>query len=213
MLSRLRTAHSTVTGIARLSVAALLALLMLAALIPADALSAGHPCRMDCCAGKPAHEAGSCNAQLPSVEEDESPTAAITDEHAAHHDGMMASGEMVETVVVDTTVSSGHCETPTPAATKHPASRRTPKQQPRQTNVTAQAFTTPCSADCAAAVLSLARVRRPREAVALSIAINPRPPTLVTCSSVLLNHKFSSAERRRQSRPRAPPITPVIFSA
>jgi hypothetical protein len=183
-------------------VVALLALVLLAGLIPPGALSAAHACRMECCAGKPSHEAGACSAALPSAAPDKTAQETKADEHAAHH------GEMQMSVTVDETeadASSDHDPTTDDSATQLQAPRPTPS---RQSSVAAHAFTRPCSAECAAAVLSLSQVRRPREAAALSHIIRPRPPTLVTRADAIDSLLPSSAERRRQSRPRAPPVNP-----
>lgn len=210
MLSRPRTAGLIDNGIARMFVVVLLALVLLAGLIPSGALSATQACKMACCAGKPPHEAGSCNAFLTNAEqEEETPQEATGDEHSSHHGEMQMEDAAVETTedaTVETTVASEHCATAKKSSAQH---RATPKASTRPASVAAQAFTTPCSEECAAAALTLASVRRPRDAAAFSIAARPRPPTLYSHSSFINHLSFSSAERRRQSRPRAPPLSLV----
>lgn len=205
MLPRLRIARSIYIGIARISVVALLALVLLAGLIPSGALSASHACQMDCCAGKPPHEAGACNAFPQSAEKDETPPQADADEHSSHHDEMQMSGAADETVTgtfTETTVSSGHCQT-----AKHSSAQpHTPRRESsKHSSVAAQAFTRPCAPACAAAVLSLVQLRKPREAATVSIAVRPRPPTLCFRADNSINPSTSSTELRRRIRPRAPP--------
>lgn len=206
MLPGLRIARSIYIGIARISVVALLALVLLAGLIPSGALSASHACRMDCCTGKPPHEAGACNAFPQSAEKDETtPPQADADEHSSHQDEMQMSGAAAETVT-ETTVSSGHCQT-----AKHSSAQpHTPRRESlKHSSIAAQAFTRPCAPACAAAVLSLTQLRKPREAATVSIAVRPRPPTLCFRADGSIDLSTSSTELRRRIRPRAPPAMPV----
>ena len=204
MLSRLCNARSTGIGVARIFIVMVLTLVLLAGLIPSGALSAARICKMACCAGKLLHEAGACKAVLPSAGPDEALPETDADEHAAH-DGMQMASAPTERVV-ETITPTGHCQTAQPSLAQHPAPRRA---QAEQASLAAQAFTTPCSAECAVAALALMQVRRPREPAALSIAITPRPPTLIARADSINILLPSSAERRRQSRPRAPPISLV----
>lgn len=205
------------TGIARISVAALLALVLLAGLLPSGTLSASHLCKMACCAAKPPHEAGACNAVLPNVEQAGEATQeeANADEHASHQGEMQMADESLETAAA-THVSSGHCHTANhpSAQRKAPRHAATQKESGAQKDLrVAQAFTRPCSEECAAAACAFMQVRRPREAAALSISLNPRPPTLISRASLTNSLLPSSAARRLQSRPRAPPASLVNHSA
>jgi hypothetical protein len=177
----------------------MLALVLLAGMIPSAALSAIHNCKMDCCAGKPPHEAGACDA-FPMPDE---PNATIenADEHSSHHDRM----QMQDAAVVQTTTSSNHCQTTEHASLRHQQHQpqRAPEQQP---GVSFKAFTKPCSNTCAAAALASVQLRRPRDAASHSIAAKPGPPAFISRAGKLTAVSFSSVERRLQSRPRAPPI-------
>lgn len=204
VLSRLCNARSSGIGVARIFIVMALALVLLAGLIPPGALSAARICKMACCAGKPLHEAGACKAVLPSAGPNEATPETDADEHAAH-DGMQMASAPAERVV-ETITPTGHSQTAQPSSTQHPAPRRA---RAEQASLTAQAFTTPCSAECAVAALALRQVRRPRESAALSIAITPRPPTVIARTDAINILRPSSAERRRQSRPRAPPVSLV----
>lgn len=213
MLSRPHKAHLISNGIARISVVALLLLILLAGLIPSSALSALHTCKMACCAAKPSHEAGACNAVLPSEAQDHSPQATDADEHSFHHGDMQMPGAATEVTVEATTeteVSSGHCQTAKQPSASHDAP---PREKAKQSGNVVQAFTKPCALACVAAALNTAQMRRPRESAALSIAVRPRPPTLVSRADDINQLLPSSIERRRQSRPRAPPFSLVNFSA
>lgn len=207
MLSRLRTVRSTHTGIARIFMVAMLGLVLLAGMIPSAALSAIHICRMACCADKPAHEAGACEA-FPTPAEHNETTENAYNEHSSHHDGSQTHDVAVveTTAIVETEASSHHTETTEHASPQQHQPQSAPK---RQAQLSFKAFTKPCSNMCAAAALASTQVRRPRDAASHSIAARPGPPTFISRAGTLAAPSFSSAERRRQSRPRAPPVSPV----
>lgn len=204
MASRRRTARINCPGIARTLIVALLGLVLLAGLVPSGALTASQTCRMECCAGKAPHEAGACSAVIDNTAPATQDEAA---EHVAHHD------EMAMSVTVVATPTDEHCGTAehSPAQeAQHatpPSQEAQPQAQPaRQMSVAVHALTRPCSMECAAAVLSLLQLRRPRSAAALTTNVRPRPPTVRSRADLTFNLFPSSAERRRQSRPRAPPV-------
>jgi hypothetical protein len=210
--SRPRKVWISTNGIARIFAVALLTLVLLSGLIPAGALTATHACRMACCAAKPPHETGACNAVLPGTQPTETTQDADTDEHSSHHERMEMSVTVRETVT-ETDASSHHCQTAKYSSAHRQAPRRAQAQEETANNVAAHAFDKPCSAECAAAVLTLTQGRRPRESAVHSIADRPRPPTLAACPgsfNVLLS---SSTEHGRQSRPRGPPASLVEFFA
>jgi uncharacterized protein involved in copper resistance len=199
-----------------------LALVLLAGLIPAGVLSAVRACNMACCAGKPPHQAGACNFVLPGVGPEEPPPAAADgdDEHSSHHAHMEMDAENAgaTTETIGTNASSDHCRKALPsqpASTTQSASPSTIRTsaQTEQATVSARAFDKPCSMECAAAVLNLSPGRQKREAAALSTAFRPRPPTLLSRADHLNPLFASTIERRRQSRPRAPPSSLVNLSA
>jgi hypothetical protein len=158
---------------------------------------------MACCAAKPPHEAGACDAVIANAEQTETARATAADEQAAHHGGMEMSVTVDETATA-AAPSSDHCRTPQHSPVP-PQQQAMPPAQARQSSVVAHAFTKPCSEECAAAVLSLMQLRRPRGAAALANTVRPRPPTLRSRAESRLSLLPSSAERRRLTRPRAPP--------
>lgn len=68
-------------SIARIVLAVLIALVVLAGAVPPGAFASSQECAMACCAGKAPHMAGSCSTGLG---EDENQAQAPGDEHAAH---------------------------------------------------------------------------------------------------------------------------------
>lgn len=195
LVSRVRRA-----AIARITLAVMLTLVLLAGVVPLSSLSSSassHECGMACCAGKPSHMAGSCSTAFSTEEEAETPGPPDEEEHSAHGHTMPLSG-----------VTS-----PAQASAKqHGAAQRSPAhhstadvKSPRAASVASQAMTTPCAPECAAATISSSQVRRPRDPASLVVAVRPHTPT-----SRFFNGRFTvpapkSAEARRLSRPRAPP--------
>ncbi|HEX7997555.1 MAG TPA: hypothetical protein VF528_03980 [Pyrinomonadaceae bacterium] len=212
MLSRPRKVWISTKGIARIFAVALLTFVLLSGLIPAGALTATHACRMDCCAAKPPHETGACNAVPPSTQPIETTKDADTDEHPSHHERMEMNVTVRETVT-ETDASSHHCQTAKHSSAQRQAPHRAQTHNETASSATARAFDKPCSAECAAGVLTLTQGRRPRESAAHSIAARPRPPTLAACPGSFNILLSSSTEHGRQSSPRGPPAPLVEFYA
>jgi hypothetical protein len=182
----------------------MLALVLLSGVAPLNTLSRSHQCRMACCAGKSPHAEGSCSVAF-ATETQEEPAKEQVEEHAAHshHAHQHASGATSEIA------SSDH------DASKHQTAQppSSGKKSSRTLNVASQAMTTPCSPECAAAASASMQLPRPRDAAAMSVAGNPRPPTLLVFKKEFSTVLPPSAERRRQLRPRAPPLSLINLSA
>jgi hypothetical protein len=173
-------------------------LVVLAGAVPFSSLASSHECGMACCIGKPSHMAGSCSTAL-GDEEQAQASDEPGDEHTAHSDhAMHLSGEDSQAVA-----STGHHETAKPPSTHH--SKSGAKESTLTARIASQAIMTPCSPECAAAASVSTQVRRPRDSAASSIATRPRPPTLLSFTNHQATPLRKSAERRRLSRPRAPP--------
>lgn len=177
----------------------LLALVLLSGLIPSGVLSATRLCRMACCAGKPPHEAGSCNALLASAEQDEAATeAAESHQHSSSHQAAQPATETVEA-----SPSSDHCQTTAHHATEH---HQAAEPEPGQrAGVRGALLDKPCSADCLSAALNPAQLRRPRESAAHSMLVRLRPSALIVRADTPSGRSPSSIAHQRQSSPRAPP--------
>lgn len=70
-------------SIARIILAAALVVVVLAGAVPPGSFASSHECGMACCAGKPAHEAGSCSTALGN--DDGDAHAAHGHHSSAHH--------------------------------------------------------------------------------------------------------------------------------
>lgn len=200
MLSVSRPANTARTSLARIILATMLMLVVLAGAVPFSSLASSHECAMACCIGKPSHLAGSCSVQLGDEEQAEAP-AEPDDEQMAHSDHAMHHSGVDSQAVA----STGHHETAKPPSTSH--SKSGAKESKRTARIASQAMTTPCSPECAAAASTSTQVRRPRNPALLTIAARPRPPTLLSFASHFSKPLRKSAERRRLSRPRAPPFS------
>ncbi len=199
MLSVSRPAKTARKSIARIILAAMMMLVVLAGAVPFSSLSSSHECGMACCTGKPSHLAGSCSTALGDEEQMEA-TAEPGDEQTTHnsHAGHHSSGDS------QTVASTGHHETAKPNQAHH--SKSGAKESLRTARIASQAITTPCSTECAAAASASTQVRRPRDPASSSIAARPRPPTLLSFTHHQATLLPVPAERRRLSRPRAPPL-------
>ncbi|HEY6188281.1 MAG TPA: hypothetical protein VIW80_11405 [Pyrinomonadaceae bacterium] len=200
LLSNVRPPKLSCTAAARILAAAMLALALLAGVVPTGALSSDRQtCQMSCCAGKPPHNSGSCSTAFADYPQAEPHVATVSEEHA-HTNGMHgASPEIVE--------AAPECGT----TAQH--SKNEPKSSARdETNtarsITAHALTKPCSPECAAAASASAygQVRRPRNAAALAARNRPRPSTHTALAEHIIKLQVSSAVTGRQSGPRAPPL-------
>lgn len=183
MFSSLRPATPTRASLARTVLATLLVLVLLAGVAPFSSFSSSsHACQMECCAGKPPHEAGSCSVAF--AKGSKSKAHAEHNEQAAHHSAQHQTHQP----------SSGEKSTET-------------------ASIAPLTMTTPCSPACAAISLGSTQLRRQRETAALSSANRPRPPTAVIFNKDFYRVLLPSAERRRQVRPRAPPLSLINLSA
>jgi hypothetical protein len=204
LLSHLRSTCSAPKAIARTILATMLALVLLSGIAPLSSLSSAHQCRMACCAHKPPHAEGSCSVAF-AVEDEGESADEQGEEHAAHshhaHDvSGAASGKMA---------SAEH-----DGAKHHWAQHSSSGKKSSPTlNVVSQVMTTPCSPECSARALASTQLPRPREAAAMSVAGNPRPPPLLRFKKEFSRRLSPSAERRRQIQPRAPPSLLINLSA
>jgi hypothetical protein len=205
LLSRLRHIRPAGISFARTILAAMLALVLLAGVAPLNTLSRSHQCRMACCAGKSPHAEGSCSVALATETQEEEPAGEQVEEHAAHsqHSHQHAASQTSE-------IASSNNDALMRQTAQHPSA----KKSSRTLNVASQAMTTPCSRECAAATTSAStQLPRPRDAAAMSVSGNPRPPTLAIFKKEFSTVLPMSAERRRQLHPRAPPFSLIHLSA
>ncbi|HEX8772558.1 MAG TPA: hypothetical protein VF735_03065 [Pyrinomonadaceae bacterium] len=194
------------TAAARLVLAAMLAFALLAGIVPVGALSSDHQtCQMSCCAGKPAHDAGSCSTAFADEPQAESPAEPINEAHAHKGGTHGASAEIVE--------AAQGCGTTAQPSTDEAGSSSRDQSSPAR-SITAHALTTPCSPECAAASLSaFGQVRRPRNTSALATRHSPRPTTHAAPAEQVAKLQVLSVVTGRQSGPRAPPLRPENLPA
>lgn len=173
-------------SIARIVLALMLALVVLAGVVPPGSFASSHECGMACCAGKPSHMAGSCSTAL-GESEAEAPDEQ-GDEHSAH----------------------GHAAHGAQHSSAHHSSRKDSRRTP---SVASRVLTKPCSPECAAAAFNSSQVRRPRHAASIVVKAQPRPSTVRSFVGQSVQLTPKSADHVRQARPRAPPTSLINLSA
>jgi hypothetical protein len=187
---------------ARTILAAMLLLVLLASIVPFSSLASSHECGMACCIGKPSHMAGSCSTDLGEEEQEtEEPPAELNEEHSAHAGHMMHGSSA--------TAAPANSSSKHQGAGRHSSAHRSTskKESARRVGVVSQAaMQKPCSPECAAAASASSQVRRPRDPLQLALSARVRPTTLRFQVGYLSKPLPQSAERRRLSRPRAPPF-------
>jgi hypothetical protein len=187
---------------ARTILAAMLVLVLLAGVVPFSSLASSHECGMACCVGKPSHMAGSCSTNLGDEEQEEAgePPAELDEEQSAHDGHMMHPPSATKHAANPSSTHQGAG----PHSSAHRSTSK--KESARRPSVVSQAMMqTPCSPDCAAAS-AYSQVRRPRDPLQLALNARPGPQTLRFQVGYLSKPLPESAERRRLSRPRAPPF-------
>lgn len=199
MLSLSRPTKTARKSIARIILATMMMLVVLAGAVPFSSLSSSHECGMACCVGKPSHLAGSCSVELGNAEQAETPVEPSDEQttHSGH--AMHLSGEDSPEAIASTERHG----TAKPHQAHH--SKSDAKESRRTARIASQAITTPCSTECAAAASASTQGRRPRDSASAIVAVKPRPPTLLSFDAHQATPLRKSAERRRLSRPRAPP--------
>jgi hypothetical protein len=201
LLSNVHPPNLSFTAAARIMAAAMLALALLAGVVPFSALSSDQQtCQMSCCAGKPPHNSGSCSTAFADEPQAQAHVETLSEEHAHTNAVQMhdASPEIVE--------AATECGTTAQPSTSEPRSSSRDETKAAR-SITAHALTKPCSPECAAASASAyGQVRRPRNAAALAPRNRPRPSTHTALAEHITKLQVSSAVTGRQSSPRAPPL-------
>lgn len=197
-----RHASPARASIPRIVLAAMLALALLSGIAPLNALSSSsHECNMSCCLSKSPHAAGSCSVAFASDEE-----AATPDESDREQTAHRGHAEHISQ-----TIASHEGYKPAKRSSAHHSS--TGKATSQRVSVRAQALTTPCAPECAAAAPLSTQTRRPRDPAAQAFAGKLRPAILTFFVSHFSNTWSPSAARHRLMPPRAPPLLLVNLSA
>jgi hypothetical protein len=204
-LSQLFKILSTACALRKLAVA-VLAVSLLAAIAPFNISSmAAHSCSMPCCAGG-ACSTGACGFNFAApVKEAEAESHCEHDSNAMTH--AVASESEHESSAME--ISDELCGAPNVFESVFKSSDfiLPPESLSRTASVTTQAFSEPCSAECGAGTSAFSQFRRSRETAALGQAYRPRPPTLGFVSENFSHLASLNARWRRQSPPRAPPLS------
>jgi hypothetical protein len=187
-------------AIPRIVVAALLVFALLSSVAPLSTFSSAHLCTMSCCIGKPPHLAGSCSVSFIHQKKTLDSNFDTDENSLEHHDGMHARANVREE---ESANSSDHCHTETHFAAETSSAQ---EREAQPAGIASQILTQPCPPECQAGASSFARVRPSRDPAAMAHACQPRPPTNSSLAGLFFTILLLPANKRRQSRPRAPPL-------
>jgi hypothetical protein len=197
--------------IARIVLAAWLALALLSGLAPFGALSSETPlCQMECCVGLPAHVAGSCadvSCRAPGFVEAERPSTPEpqTQAHCRTQETVPVLHHQAVHEALDQSAPPG-------ASHRAAADETAPPPEAASTETTARiassAWTRPCREDCGQGANSTGNSHAQQRQAALLARAYRRPPLrLADISSFSAGVSRTLQGLRRRSRPRAPPLS------
>jgi hypothetical protein len=213
MRADLHNRRVTLYGVARIIIAAALAVALVSGAAPLGTASAGHLCAMACCAGQPPHEAGSCTHGSCQVsfpthetpappEEPEELCGALQPPNERHH--AARTQHAPPTNAEDVSSSSPHHQHHAQAdSAAHEHSPRGDARQPPFFN--ARVLDKPCPPDCGAATSVSSSQSRPRDSAAVSHADRARPPSGPRLRQTSYHCAGELDALCRRSRPRGPP--------
>ncbi len=205
MYSRFRVLYLASASGARIVLATMLLLVILAGVLPFSAISSAHMCSMPCCVGLAPHAAGSCHVN-PSKQQN----PLRVEMCGAMEMLPSAHGEMqVHEASAKDIAAPAHCATQeNHSAAQSPTYQDVPSQT---ASVASLALTQPCQSDCGACSGNFAQLRRFHDAATLPLALRPRPPTLAWQSQRSDKLPYIPAAWRKSFRPRGPPVPSQLF--
>jgi hypothetical protein len=215
MRADLHDRRMTLYGVARIIIAAALAVALVSGAAPLGSASAGHLCAMACCAGQPPHEAGSCthgSCQVsfsvpeppPPPEEQEELCGAPQPRSEQHHAARTTHAPHAPPANVEDVSPAAHHRhhaQADSAAREH--SHGGDSRQPPFFN--ASVLDRPCPPDCGAATSVYSSQSRPRDSAAVSHADRARPPSGPRLRQTSYHSAGELDALCRRSRPRGPP--------
>ena len=207
-----RQTPSSKVRLVRSLLAVALACLVVAASVPAGAVSAARGCPMPCCQGQGGGagghcEGGSCHVNL--FKPAPPPEHAPSDPMCGTSHGAAAHG----TAAHDAAATAGHEHAEHADAhghLQHAIEHGGPQGvSPRDTAPRAPAVSAsvskPCPPECGALSNSFTQPRPSRDGAALAHGLRPRPPSAVTLPRARTRASKTSTELRGRCSPRAPP--------
>jgi hypothetical protein len=190
-MDRRRLRQSKIVIIARLGLAVVLLIGFLSNIAPLAPVSAGSLCRLECCAGRAPHAAGSCmNGSCHAVLSTHK-TATARRITQVQGDEFCGLDRMVATKVIARTRVE---HSPQPAESG-PAT------------VSAAAFVRPCQPDSGGCASGFANSNRQRNSAAIADVDRPRGPTVIRLSSPGYDRSRILEALCRQCAPRGPPVS------
>ena len=221
MLSRPRTARLLIFSAARAVAALLLALALLpgASILRAASSPEKHLCAMPCCAGKAPHEAGSCAHAFADHRHDDDAHDETGDASTANHepagDAQSATAHDEHAHASPSALTQAKPDThdthdtrdthDTHVAVVHESAGAHPTPRVKRPASLKASVGRPCDPECRAGG-GVSTQRRPsRDGAATSPVARLHLPVFILSASFVFRPLPPSSERRRQTRPRAPP--------
>jgi hypothetical protein len=204
----LRTGSFKLTLVARILIAATLTLAILSSIAPPGLTSSRHFCTMACCAGKPLHEAGSCQANLslrkPTPPKEQEELCETHNPQMGQHGSMHMQDAPAPSDEESSSLVHLHQQLIDSLAQEEQSKQNSSQQT---TSIAASMLTRPCPPDCGAGTFSSSSQSRPRDSAAVAYADRPRPPSSLRLSHPSDNPAKELADLFRRSRPRGPPLS------
>lgn len=177
---------------ARLLLAVMLLFPFLCSIVPLASVSAGSRCRLECCAGRAPHAAGSCMDGACDAHLLTQPTAA------KNHQSKLDHGDQL--------CGPGH------AVVLKSLARMRANHAPRQVGsdrvrASAAAFLKPCRPDCGPCASGFTNPNRQKNSAAIAGAVRPWRPTAIHLSNPGSHHTDALDVLCRQCAPRGPPLS------
>lgn len=177
---------------AKLMLVVMLLVGFLSSIVPLASVSAGSMCRLECCAGRAPHAAGSCMDGACEAH-------FLTHSKAAkNHQAKRDQGDRL-------------CGPVHAVVAKNLARMRT-NRAPRafgsnQTRASAAAFVKPCQPDCGPCASGFTNSNRQKNSAAIAEAVRPQRPTGIHFSNPRYHHSDNLDVLCRQCAPRGPPLS------
>jgi hypothetical protein len=195
----------------RIVLATMLVLALVSGIAPFNASSSpSNLCTMACCAGKPPHEAGACagvacHADFSARKRRPKPEPAAHCEMSKHVAAQRGREMMrLRYALLATPSSHQHLQGKDQHSTGQPAAPQSASE--KRSSVTAAVISNACRPDCGAGVFSSSSQNRQRDAVGLSYAEQPRPPSRAFLFISSHNLAKTLSVLCGKCVPRAPPI-------
>jgi hypothetical protein len=191
-MNRFQPGRFRLASAARVVLAAILLFAFLSGVVPLASVSAGSMCRLECCAGRTPHAAGSCMDGSCEASLLTHPKAARSNKAKRDHGDQFCGPGHAVVMKSLARMRSNHA--PLEVGSD-------------QTTVSAAAFGKPCQPDCGACASGFTNPNRQKNSAAIADAVRPRAPTATDSSDFGAHLNKILKTLCRQCAPRGPPLS------